>query len=287
MEKARGVQIACFIRESQMERDSFIFYKSFYEAIRDLSKDIQLEVLTAIIEYGLYGRLPENLKPFAKSMFTLIKPNIDVNASRFENGKRGGRPKKQPVSPEPAYTQTYEQEVEHMRADADWRKTVCQDFQITEEEYEKRLSRFLDRCTDDKTRKGKQHHDSLEDCRSHLRYWMSKAYPHQSASTTGDDTVPFPEPAPAPRKQTAAPPVPDNGAELVRKEYEARVPGKEISWAQYTLMGFSRKSDAQLRADIKAIRDKKLHLPTAPMDMIDWGNNSHPDKNWTAPPRIE
>lgn len=182
-----------------MERDSFIFYKSFYEAICDLPKDIRLEVLTAIIEYALYGRQPENLKPFAKGMFTLIKPNIDVNTTRFENGKKGGRKKratKQPVPLESAYTLTYEQEVEQMRSDEKWRKTICDDYNIMAEEYDKRLSRFLDRCNEDKVRKGKEHHDSFADCQSHLRYWMTKAYPQQNRplqSIPDNSSMPFPE----------------------------------------------------------------------------------------------
>lgn len=181
-----------------MERDSFIFYKSFYEAICDLQKDIRLEVLTAIIEYALYGRQPENLKPFARGMFTLIKPNIDVNTARFENGKKGGRKsrtKKQPSPADPAYTLTYEQEVEQMKSDEKWRKTICEDFNITAEEYEKRLSRFLDHCNDDKKRKNKDRHDSFVDCQSHLRYWMTKAYPLKQTSTPApdDNSIPFPE----------------------------------------------------------------------------------------------
>lgn len=181
-----------------MERDSFIFYKSFYEAVSDLPKDIRLEVLTAIIEYALYGRQTENLKPFAKGMFTLIKPNIDVNTARYENGKKGGRKsrsKKQAPPAEAAYTLTYEQEVEQMRSDEKWRNTICEDFSITAEEYEKRLSRFLDRCNEDKTRKGKDRHDSYVDCQSHLRYWMSKAYPHPHTPTHAPEeaAVPFPE----------------------------------------------------------------------------------------------
>lgn len=82
-----------------MERDSFIFYRSFYEAIRDLPRDIRLEVLTAIMEYALYGRQPDALKPFARSIFTLIKPNIDANLSRYTNGKKGGRPRQNPEPP--------------------------------------------------------------------------------------------------------------------------------------------------------------------------------------------
>lgn len=181
-----------------MDRESFIFYRSFYEAIKCMPTDVQTEIYPAICEYALFGKLPKNLSEVAKGMFTLIKPNIDVNTARFENGKKGGRKsraKKQTATAEPAYTLTYEQEVEQMRSDEKWRKTICEDFNITAEEYEKRLSRFLDRCNEDKTRKGKEHHDSFVDCQSHLRYWMSKAYAHQQTPTTApdNDSVPFPE----------------------------------------------------------------------------------------------
>lgn len=181
-----------------MDRESFIFYRSFYEAIRCMPTDVQAEIYPAICEYALFGKLPKNLSEVAKGMFTLIKPNIDVNTTRFENGKKGGRKsraKKQTATAEPAYTLTYEQEVEQMRSDEKWRKTICEDFDITAEEYEKRLSRFLDRCNEDKTRKGKEHHDSFVDCQSHLRYWMTKAYAHQQSQTPApdNDSVPFPE----------------------------------------------------------------------------------------------
>jgi hypothetical protein len=181
-----------------MDRESFIFYRSFYEAIKCMPTDVQAEIYPAICEYALFGKLPKNLSEVAKGMFTLIKPNIDVNTARFENGKKGGRKsraKKQTATAEPAYTLTYEQEVEQMRSDEKWRKTICEDFNITAEEYEKRLSRFLDRCNEDKTRKGKEHHDSYVDCQSHLRYWMSKAYAHQQSQTPApdNDSVPFPE----------------------------------------------------------------------------------------------
>lgn len=74
-------------------RESFVFYKSFYEAIKELPRDVQGEIYTAIMEYSLYGKETENLKPIARSVFTLMKPQIDVNNKRFENGKKGGRPK--------------------------------------------------------------------------------------------------------------------------------------------------------------------------------------------------
>lgn len=179
-----------------MDRESFIFYRSFYEAIKCMPSDVQAEIYPAICEYALFGQQPKNLSEVAKGMFTLIKPNIDVNTARFENGKKGGRKsraKKTSAPAEPAYTLTYEQEVEQMRSDEKWRKTICEDFNITAEEYDKRLSRFLDRCNEDKAHKGKDHHDSIVDCQSHLRYWMTKAYAHQQTSTPApdDDTAPF------------------------------------------------------------------------------------------------
>ena len=171
-----------------MERESFIFYRSFYEAIKCMPPDVQAEIYPAICKYALFGELPENLSDIAKGIFTLIKPNIDVNTTRYENGKKGGRKKKTThASSKETYTQTYEQEVEQMKKDKQWRKTICEDFNITTEEYEKRLSRFLNRCNEDKERKGKEHHDSFVDCQSHLRYWMSKAYPPAQQPTNNEN----------------------------------------------------------------------------------------------------
>ena len=87
-------------------RNSFIFYRSFYEAIKDLPRDIQGEIYTAIMEYSLYGNETDNLKPIARSVFTLIKPQIDINNKRFENGSKGGRPKKSVVDGELKNDQT-------------------------------------------------------------------------------------------------------------------------------------------------------------------------------------
>lgn len=71
-------------------REGFIFYRSFFEAVVDLPRDVRGEVLTAIIEYGLNGETNSQLKPIAKGMLTLIKPQIDANQVRYENGCKGG-----------------------------------------------------------------------------------------------------------------------------------------------------------------------------------------------------
>lgn len=70
-----------------------MFYRSFYEAIKDLPKDIQGEIYEAIMEFGLNDNELENMKPVTRSIFTLIRPQIEANKRRYENGKKGGRPK--------------------------------------------------------------------------------------------------------------------------------------------------------------------------------------------------
>lgn len=87
-------------------RDSFVFYKSFYDAIKGLSSEIQSEIYTAIMEYSLYGNEVEDLKPIANSIFTLIKPQIEANIARYENGRKGGRPLKTETKPNNNLTET-------------------------------------------------------------------------------------------------------------------------------------------------------------------------------------
>lgn len=84
-----------------MERDSFVFYRSFWESIKVLPRDIQGEVLTAVVEYGLYGETTGNPKPIARAILTLIKPQIDANNRRFENGSKGGRRNQNETKQEP------------------------------------------------------------------------------------------------------------------------------------------------------------------------------------------
>lgn len=164
-----------------MERESFIFYRSFYEAVRDLPKEIQIEVFTAVIEYGLYGRLPDKMKPFANGIFTLIKPSLDANTARYENGRKGGRRPRAAKATDDTpqkYSLTFSQEIGRMRADAALSAAVCADFAITPDEYLRRLDSFLRHCTDEARRKDKpDRHGSYADATAHLRYWMTKAFP--------------------------------------------------------------------------------------------------------------
>ena len=63
-----------------MERKVLQFKASWYYAIKDLSKEIQLEVYMAILDYA-FNRVnnADTLKPIAKAIFILIKNEIDNN----------------------------------------------------------------------------------------------------------------------------------------------------------------------------------------------------------------
>lgn len=77
-----------------MKRDSVIFYRSFYEALKELDFETQAKVYNAILEYSLNFKEIE-LTGVSKTIFTLIKPQLDANNKRYENGKKGGKPKQE------------------------------------------------------------------------------------------------------------------------------------------------------------------------------------------------
>jgi hypothetical protein len=71
-----------------MNRDSMIFYRSFYESVNGLSPVIKAEVYDAIFRYGLDFEEPSFTDEIARALFTLIKPQLDANIKRFENGNK-------------------------------------------------------------------------------------------------------------------------------------------------------------------------------------------------------
>ena len=82
-------------------KESFVFYRSFYEAIKDLKIKDKLQVYEAICELSL-NQKEIKLTGLAATVFKLIKPQILANYERYENGKKGGafgvlggRPKKE------------------------------------------------------------------------------------------------------------------------------------------------------------------------------------------------
>lgn len=90
-------------------RDSCIFYRSFFEAIDELPPENQAELYKAIFEYSLNFNQLE-LSGLSKTVFTLIKPQLDANLKRFKNGskakekqkgsKKEAKPKQEESKPE-------------------------------------------------------------------------------------------------------------------------------------------------------------------------------------------
>ena len=73
-------------------RDGFVFYRSFFESFEDLSKKDKLILFDALCNYALNDIVPE-LTGTTNAIFKLLKPQVDANNRRYENGKKGGRPK--------------------------------------------------------------------------------------------------------------------------------------------------------------------------------------------------
>ena len=77
-----------------VKREGFVFYRSFYEAINCLKKPVEKwAAMEAIILYALDGIESES-SGVADMALAFVKPQIDANNRRYENGKKGGRKSK-------------------------------------------------------------------------------------------------------------------------------------------------------------------------------------------------
>ena len=90
-------------------RDSTIIYRSFYEAIVTLSKINQAEVWQAVFEYSLNFKEVE-LAGHSKAIFLLIKPQLDANNKRYQNGSKPKAKGKQDISEQEAKQEQSESE---------------------------------------------------------------------------------------------------------------------------------------------------------------------------------
>lgn len=76
-----------------VSRDSFIFYRSFYDAVEALDEEDRLAAFEAIVRYALDGT-EERQKGAVNAIMSVIKPLLDVSRQNYINGRKGGRPKK-------------------------------------------------------------------------------------------------------------------------------------------------------------------------------------------------
>lgn len=86
--------------EKSTKKNSFVFYRSFSDAMRELPEKDQLTLYRAIVSYGLDADEPSLDSPYLRMAWKLIQPQLDANWRRYENGckgapfgKKGGAPK--------------------------------------------------------------------------------------------------------------------------------------------------------------------------------------------------
>lgn len=74
--------------------DSIVFYKSYYDAVKNMPAEDFKKCMSALLEYAFNDtEAPDDAT--AAMYLTLTKPLIDANKKRRQNGKKGGRPKKE------------------------------------------------------------------------------------------------------------------------------------------------------------------------------------------------
>lgn len=78
---------------TKIKRDSFVFYRSFFDVIKLLDADQAKALMVAIGEYALDGTEPNLPENTLKVAWIPIKPQLEANRRRYENGCRGGAPK--------------------------------------------------------------------------------------------------------------------------------------------------------------------------------------------------
>ena len=80
-------------------RDSFVIFKNWSDAINALPEEYQLESYKSLVYYGTTGVMPDNISPVTKAILISFSVGMENSICRYnasvENGKKGGRPKKE------------------------------------------------------------------------------------------------------------------------------------------------------------------------------------------------
>lgn len=113
--------------------DGYVFYRSFYEAIKNLDEENFKKCVVSLCEYALN----DNYEPdgaVAQMFMIMAKPQVDANAARRKNGNKGGRPQKveKEKKPKPKVEEP-EADVEalFLNDGSEWRPTVTKLNELT------------------------------------------------------------------------------------------------------------------------------------------------------------
>ena len=73
--------------KNEKERETMIVYRSFFESLKGCEKEVQADVWNAIFEMG-FNQKEVELEGLSKTLWLLIKPQIEANLKRFINGSK-------------------------------------------------------------------------------------------------------------------------------------------------------------------------------------------------------
>ena len=192
-----------------MQRDSFIFYRDWADAISPLSPSERLSVYDAIIAYSFEGKAPDGLSDVVAMAMRFILLQLQRDADKYSricernqnNGAKGGRPKKNPNNPvgfrekpknpnnpvalydndnvndngnvnddDIIDTTSHDQEyIDELIQDTYWQDVMCMKLHISKDELAASLREFEENVGLDKS-----NHKDRADFRNHVRNWLAK-----------------------------------------------------------------------------------------------------------------
>lgn len=89
-----------------MNRDSFVFHREWYDAIKELDSNVRFEIYDAIVAEA-FELDTKQLSPLAQMAMKFIRQRLNNDKVKYEsicrrnsaNGAKGGRPKKTQINP--------------------------------------------------------------------------------------------------------------------------------------------------------------------------------------------
>jgi len=87
--------------EHEIERDSCIMFRSFFDSAKGFDDATRLRIYEAIMNYMFYGIESNSEDPAVIMAMTLAGPVIKKSIIKYKNGKKGGRGKKKDKSEKP------------------------------------------------------------------------------------------------------------------------------------------------------------------------------------------
>lgn len=79
----------------ELVAENFIFYRSYYDCLKEFDDKKRLEILDAMLDFAFANQDTE-FHGMQNAVFSMMKPLIEASIKNYRNGSKGGRPKKQP-----------------------------------------------------------------------------------------------------------------------------------------------------------------------------------------------